>query len=88
MERHLIVRRPDGSVCTCGCNGDDPWHEPHYRRVVRAVVRYTEPKPLGDGRFSLACGTARFPWGVERVRLVGYAHPDGTIHENLWEIVP
>lgn len=79
-----LIKARDGGTCTCGCKGDDPWHDTHYRRVVRGITETR--KDLGNGRFSVAVGTARFPWGVETVRRVVRVL-DGKEYIVGWEIV-
>ena len=88
------------SSCCCGCRGRDSWHAWHFDRVVRDVVVLDEPErlredaaPLPDvveaGASSVvAYGTARFPWGVERVRAIRRVWGGGAPSRFVdWELV-
>ena len=55
--------------CTCGCQGQDPWHQKSYWRVIK------DEKPASGKVHTKAFGTreicregrAQFPWGETRV---------------------
>lgn len=58
--------------CSCGCQGQDPWHQRTYFRVIKDVQAasgqvYT--KAFGS-REIVAEGKAQLPWGETRVVLV------------------
>ena len=69
-EREYIIVRVE--PCRCGCGGRDPWHRANYRRVVTKTSETT--------------GTARFPWGVDKIKREERAVVGGRVYYSAWEL--
>ncbi len=55
--------------CRCGCHGQDPWHKPKYKRLVRdeVPVEHEANQNYRPLQIVVARGVASFPWGEEPV---------------------
>ena len=75
-------------ACRCGCHGQDPWHKPHYDRVVRNIVEIPPTANPTDSakEVIVATGTAAFPWGQERVVATVWSY-DGKLQTvRTWQL--
>lgn len=72
--------------CRCGCYGKDPWHARSFRRVVRDVVQYPEPKKVktSSGEYdAMGEGVAKFPWGDSIVYRVVWLGKDNSTGKDI-----
>jgi hypothetical protein len=65
--------------CQCGCNGTDPWHARHIKRVIKEIEVFNEPyrSKTSEGHHVTICAVGRYkhpagwmPCGLEVIKNV------------------
>ena len=73
--------------CHCGCKGEDSWHKPTIKRVIRDFARVVPTNPEPHTFVNVAHGFARMPWGLEAVVGNSIVYADGSLARGInWRL--